>query len=103
MAEAGFQAIVAYSPGNQFWLSGFRGSAGAGRIAEYTQQVVLPKVVLPLTGEPALTGLPAIAEAYAQETYFGDIRPVMSPADRAPQQASDTRALCDDCRMIPHI
>ncbi len=52
MAEAGFQAIVAYSPGNQFWLSGFRGSAGAGRIAEYTQQVVLPKVVLPLTGEP---------------------------------------------------
>jgi Xaa-Pro aminopeptidase len=82
MAEAGFQAIVAYSPGNQFWLSGFRGSAGAGRIAEYTQQVVLPKVVFPLTGEPALTGLTAIAEAYAQETYFGDIRPVMSPADR---------------------
>jgi Xaa-Pro dipeptidase len=82
MAEAGFQTIVAYSPGNQFWLSGFRGSAGVGRIAEYTQQVVLPKVVLPLTGEPALTGLPAIAEAYAQETYFGDIRPVMSPADR---------------------
>jgi Xaa-Pro dipeptidase len=82
MAEAGLQAIIGYSPGNQFWLSGFRGNAGIGRIAEYTQQVVLPKVVLPLTGEPALTGLTAIAEAYAQETHFGDIRPVMSPADR---------------------
>jgi Xaa-Pro aminopeptidase len=82
MAQAGLQAIIAYSPGNQFWLSGFRGGAGAGRIAEYTQQVVLPKVVLPLTGEPALTGLTAMAEAYAQETRFGDIRTVMSPADR---------------------
>jgi Xaa-Pro aminopeptidase len=82
MAAAGFQAIIAYSPGNQFWLSGFRGSAGAGRIPEYRQQVILPKVVLPLTGGPALTGLTAIAEAYAQETHFDDIRPVMSPADR---------------------
>jgi Xaa-Pro dipeptidase len=82
MAQNGFQAIVAYSPGNQFWLSGFRGSAGAGRLAEYTQQVILPKVVLPSEGEPALTGLPAIAEAYAQETHIGDIRPVMSPGDR---------------------
>ncbi len=82
MAEAGFRALIGYSPGNQFWLSGFRGSAGAGRISEYTQQVVLPKVVLPLTGEPALTGLPAIAEAYAQETHIDDIRPVTSPADR---------------------
>jgi hypothetical protein len=67
MVEAGLRAIIGYNPGNQFWLSGFRGSAGAGRIAEYSQQVVLPKVVLPLTGEPALTGLLAIAEAYAQE------------------------------------
>jgi Xaa-Pro aminopeptidase len=82
MVEAGLQAIIGYSPGNQFWLSGFRGSAGAGRIAEYAQHVVLPKVVLPLTGDPALTGLAAMAEAYAQETHFGDIRPVMSPADR---------------------
>ena len=55
---------------------------GLDESPEYTQQVILPKVVLPLTGEPALTGLTAIAEAYAQETHFGDIRPVMSPADR---------------------
>jgi hypothetical protein len=66
MVEADLRAIIGDNPGNQFWLSGFRGSTGAGRIAEYSQQVVLPKVVLPLTGEPALTLL-AIAEAYAQE------------------------------------
>src|ERR1700691_3753007 len=82
MAEAGLKAIIGYSPGNQVWLSGSRGSAVIAQITEYTQQVVLPKVVLPLIGEPALTGLTAIAEAYAQETHFGDIRPVMSPADR---------------------
>jgi hypothetical protein len=67
MVEADLRAIIGDNPGNQFWLSGFRGSVGAGRIAEYSQQVVLPKVVLPLIGEPALTGLLAIAEAYAQE------------------------------------
>jgi Xaa-Pro dipeptidase len=82
MTDSGFQAIVAYSPGNQFWLSGFRGGASTGRIAEYAQQVVLPKIVLPLNGDPALTGLTAMAEAYARDTHFKDIRPVMSPADR---------------------
>jgi Xaa-Pro aminopeptidase len=29
MGEAGLDAIVAYNPGNQFWLSGYMGSLSA--------------------------------------------------------------------------
>jgi hypothetical protein len=53
MGRSGLRALVAYSPGNQFWLTGFTGASGARRMSEYSHQLMLPKAVLPLEGEPA--------------------------------------------------
>ena len=84
MARADLRALVAYSPGNQFWLSGFTGASGARRMSEYSHQLMFPKAVLPLEGEPALTGLKLTADAYAAETHVRDIRPVIAPMSERP-------------------
>jgi len=84
MGRSGLRALVAYSPGNQFWLTGFTGASGARRMSEYSHQLMLPKAVLPLEGEPALTGLKLTADAYAAETHVRDIRPVVAPLNERP-------------------
>jgi hypothetical protein len=53
-------------------------------MSEYSHQLMLPKAVLPLGGEPALTGLKLTADAYAAETHIRDIRPVVAPLNERP-------------------
>ena len=84
MDRSGLRALIAYSPGNQFWITGFTGASGARRMSEYSQLLMFPKAVLPLEGEPALTGLRLTADAYAAETHVRDIRPVVSPLNQRP-------------------
>src|SRR6516225_9626399 len=84
MDRSGLRALIAYSPGNQFWITGFTGASGARRMSEYSQQLMFPKAVLPLEGEPALTGLRLTADAYAAETHVRDIRPVVAPLNERP-------------------
>ena len=79
MSQSGLRALIAYSPGNQFWLTGFTGASGPRRMSEYSHQLMIPQVVLPLESEPALTGLKLTADAYASETHVRDIRPVVAP------------------------
>lgn len=84
MSRSGLRALIAYSPGNQFWLTGFTGASGPRRMSEYSHQLMFPKAVLPLEGEPALTGLKLTADAYAAETHVRDIRPVVAPLNERP-------------------
>lgn len=79
MAEAGLEALIAYSPGNQFWLTGFLGSLSAKRFPEFAHDVIFPKVVLPREREPMIVGLKTAAETYARETHVTDIRTVLPP------------------------
>src|ERR1043166_1413680 len=94
MARLGLRALVAYSPGNQFWLSGFRGASGARRMSEYSHHMMMPTVVLPVEGEPAVTGLELTAQAYADETHIRDIRPIVAPPNERPKAI---RQILDSC------
>ncbi len=87
MAEAGLEALIAYSPGNQFWLTGFLGSLSAKRFAEFAHHVLFPKVVLPREQEPIIVGLKTVAETYARETHVTDIRTVFPPVEESRPQA----------------
>lgn len=91
MADAGLEALIAYSPGNQFWLTGFLGSLSAKRFPEFSHHVLFPKVILPQGREPIIVGLQTPAETYARETYVTDIRTVPPPVEetrpRAPKEA----------------
>jgi Xaa-Pro aminopeptidase len=89
LEKAGLRAIVAYSPANVFWLTGFRGPTSPGPIAAYVQQVVAPKAVLSVGRPPSLTGLLNFAQAYAQETHVADIRPVRTPVPGRPRMIRD--------------
>jgi Xaa-Pro aminopeptidase len=84
MDEAGIRALVVSSPGDQFWLSGYRGPGVTQGLTSYVGPMVTPRIVLPVTGEPVLLGLTAAAPAYERETYFTDIRSMLNPqADTA--------------------
>jgi Xaa-Pro aminopeptidase len=81
MAAAGLDALIAYSPGNQFWLTGFLGSLSAKRFPEFSHHVLFPKVILPQGRAPIIVGLQTPAETYARETYVTDIRTVLPPVE----------------------
>lgn len=81
MEEAGLDALVAYSAGNQFWLSGYLGSLSAKRFPEFSHDVLFPKVVLPRGGDPTIVGFQMPAETFANETHITDIRPVGVPVE----------------------
>lgn len=83
MDEARLEALIAYSPGNQFWLTGFLGSLSAKRFPEFSQHAIFPKVVLPRQREPIIVGLETAAETYARETYVSDFRTVRPPIDES--------------------
>ncbi len=83
MEAAGLDALVAYSAGNQFWLTGYLGSLSAKRFPEFSHDVLFPKVVLPRGEEPVIVGFQMPAETYANETHIADIRPVGVPVETA--------------------
>lgn len=87
MADAGLEALIAYSPGNQFWLTGFLGSLSAKRFPEFSHHVLFPKVILPQGREPIIVGLQTPAETYARETYVTDIRTVPPPVEETRPRA----------------
>lgn len=72
-------AVVAYSPGNQFWLTGCVGLVISSHETTFGFDTLYPKVVLPAEGDPTLIGLRICAEAYAQETHIADIRTFIPP------------------------
>lgn len=81
MEEDGLDAIVAYSAGNQFWLSGYLGSLSAKRFPEFSHDVLFPKIVLPRGEAPVMVGFQMPAETYANESHIRDIRPVGVPVE----------------------
>ena len=81
MEERGLDAIVAYSAGNQFWLSGYQGSLSAKRFPEFSHDVLFPKIVVPKGEAPTLVGFQMPAETYANESHIEDIRPVGVPVE----------------------
>lgn len=81
MGEANLDALIAYSPGNQFWLTGFLGSLSARRFPEFSHHVLFPKVILPQEREPIIVGLQTPAETYAKSTHVTDIRTVLPPVE----------------------
>jgi len=83
MGEAGVQAIIAYNPGNMFWLTGFMGSLSAKRFPEFAHHAVYPKVLLPAEKDPVMIGLNMPTESYAKETHVTDIRPVLPPVEES--------------------
>ncbi len=85
MAEWELDVLVGTSFGNQFWLSGFRGSGGPQTLAPFLTGMVTPRIVLPLSGEPALLGLRSAARAYEIETHIADIQPMVSPTSEMPK------------------
>jgi len=87
MEEARLDALIGYSPGNQFWLVGFQGSLSAKRFPEFAHHVIYPKIVLPQGREPIAVGLQTPADTYARETHVADIRPVLPPVDETRPQA----------------
>lgn len=76
MAEANLDALIAYSAGNQFWLTGFLGSLSAKRFPEFSHHVLFPKVILPRDHDPIIVGFQMLAETYARSTHIADIRTV---------------------------
>ena len=70
MEDAGLDAIVAYSAGNQFWLSGYLGSLSAKRFPEFSHDVLFPKVVRQFTGHN-------LGHEMAEKPWFG----VSAPPD----------------------
>ncbi len=81
MESEGLDAIVAYSAGNQFWLSGYLGSLSAKRFPEFSHDVLFPKIVLVRGEPPVLVGFQMPAETYANETHIADLRPVGVPVE----------------------
>ena len=82
MEKAGLDALVAYSAGNQFWLTGYLGSLSAKRFPEFSHDVLFPKVVLPRGEAPVIVGFQMPAETFANETHIEDIRAVGVPVER---------------------
>jgi Xaa-Pro dipeptidase len=93
MDEAGLRALVATSPGNQFWLSGYRGAGVTQGLASYVGPMVTPRIVLPLAGEPVLLGLATAAAAYERETHFSEFRTMVNPLGDTPRTV---RAVLED-------
>lgn len=79
MAQAKLDAVLACSPGNQFWLTGCVGLIVSSHETTFGYDTLYPKIVLPAEGDPTLIGLRICAEAYAQETYITDIRTFVPP------------------------
>ncbi len=94
MAEANLDALIAYSPGNQFWLSGFLGSLSAKRFPEFSHHAIFPKVILPRDREPIIVGFHMPAETYERSTHIADIRTVPPPLEENRPQSIQT-ALAD--------
>lgn len=55
MEAAELDALIGYSPGNQFWLVGFQGSLSAKRFPEFAHHVIYPKTPAPSTAATAPT------------------------------------------------
>lgn len=89
MAEAGLSAVVAYGPGNQFWLSGYLGPSVTQYLAPFFDQMLLPKIVLPLEREPTLLGMKSAGDVYAYETHIKDIRSLTAPPGERPRIIRD--------------
>ena len=79
MALAQLDAVVAYAPGNQFWLTGCQGFVLNSRETSFGFDTLFPKIVVPAVGDPVLIGLCICAEAYAQQTHVTDIRTFVPP------------------------
>src|SRR5579862_5224909 len=79
MAHARLDAVLACSPGNQFWLTGCVGLIVSSHETTFGYDTLYPKIVLPAEGEPTLIGLRICAEAYAMETHITDIRTFVPP------------------------
>ncbi|MEQ8660258.1 MAG: aminopeptidase P family N-terminal domain-containing protein, partial [Gammaproteobacteria bacterium] len=76
MGAAGLDAIVTYSAGNQFWLTGYTGSLSAKRFPEFAHHALFPKVVMARGHAPVIVGFVMPQETYANETWIEDIRAV---------------------------
>jgi Xaa-Pro aminopeptidase len=87
MAEANLDALIAYSAGNQFWLTGFLGSLSAKRFPEFSHHVLFPKVILARDHDPSIVGFQMLAETYARSTHIADIRTVLPPLEENRPQA----------------
>jgi Xaa-Pro aminopeptidase len=79
MAQSRLDAVVACSPGNQFWLTGCVGLIVSSHETTFAYDTLYPKIVLPAAGDPTLIGLRICADAYAQETHISDIRTFVPP------------------------
>jgi Xaa-Pro aminopeptidase len=75
MVGANLDAVLACSPGTQFWLTGCVGLRVSIHESTFGYDTLYPKIVLPAEGEPTLIGLRICAEAYAQEP----ISPTFAP------------------------
>ncbi len=75
MAKAGLSALIAFQPGDSFWLSGFdENSSVSGRQFPTLNYMVYPRVILPLDGEPVMVGFTAGEETYRKLTWIEDFR-----------------------------
>ena len=72
-------AVLAYAPGNQFWLTGCQGFVLNSRETSFGFDTLFPKIVLPAEGDPVLIGLRICADAYAHDSHVADIRTFVPP------------------------
>ena len=79
MEQMQLDAVVAYAPGNQFWLTGCQGFVLNSRETSFGFDTLFPKIVLPAEGDPVLIGLRICADAYAHDSHVADIRTFVPP------------------------
>src|SRR2546427_5001936 len=76
MEKAGLDAMIAYQPGDVFWLSGYDdNSSVSGRQFPTLNYMVFPRVILPRNGDPVIAGFSAGEETYRKLTWIEDFRP----------------------------
>jgi len=97
MAELGADALIATSPGNQFWLTGYEGSLSGDKFPEFSHEIIFPRIVLPRDRAPVLVGLEIAAGTYEAETHVEDIRSYVPPiANRIERIADAVREACGE-------
>lgn len=75
MEKTGLDALVAFQPGDVFWLTGYDdNSSVSGRQFPTLSYMVHPRVILPLEGDPILVGFIAGEETYTRVTWIQDFR-----------------------------
>ena len=84
MSNQGLDAVIAFSPVNIFWASGYLGSPSHRKSPEFIHGFSYPWIIIPKEDEPIIVGNSGATKSYERETTIKNIITHHPTADRAP-------------------